>query len=1042
MDFIDKQISPPKSWEKFEDLARSLFAAVWKSPLAQKNGRTGQKQHGVDVYGTPEFAAGKIFGVQCKGKSEGYGAKATVAEFDAELAKAENFKPALAHWSFFTTAPNDAHLQEHARLVSTRREKEGEFPVVVIGWDTIQALLSSHQAVVEEFYPEHVGELPKVMAALRALPSAEEIDWIRRSLMMFTPRSAAIPVETSAWTVVPFETARDLGAALMGRPLGPADVAACPTLPEVALLIDDLERAGSSRLAGMPGAGKSISVLQVARQIHDRGWRVLRLLDPMGGVPSFDANLTPTLYIVDDAHLARPALLRALEEQATATRWVLSAHTISRDKESLPGTGVIQLDAKRAVRVIADGLQASPETTLAAVRRVDDRVGDRSSDEPLDRRLEHAADISEYPWQFCFVLGGGWRRASAIASSARAAGADVVLAAAAIRQLASRDARCSRDALMNLIDAALPVTDSDAAITWLVAQRLLLGANDLRCPHQRLASVLLARILEGQSIEERRTIAYMLKTILGDHEIPLGGLSVLLHELSFAGEFRQWSRLVHPAWLAPILARCWGATEALDIRDACWVLTNLHGYLPEEMKEIAVHQETLVGWLHVAPEGACYALGRTLTHVLHTDKTLGSNIVAQVNPSALALAISTASALHAGEVANLLSTMYVGQDEAWKARFLKDIDRNACRYVVSTWPKDAYLSIAADFCEYFCYVEPEFGFTLIEAMIPAIADRLRADPQEAFRELHDIVWNSLRLYDPLCIYVGKLAPSRRMRQVGRRICACWAPKDLAAKLSCSTHRSFQAAAGLLSFMRKASPKQFEETVLALDWGEIDKAIGTGWAEDIDDARMLLGVVYALPAARVAIQAMVERNEPRIISMSTHLAAFAPASALRHIAAGKHIALCRWGHVDWDLGAFVLANVLQLEPTLTPTFLEPHYRGLAEAFSQPSPSFYNDGLLFLRLLAQVEPYSLVPVLDQIDVNRAQLGWRNALRGREGSREPGAKAQVRQVVSLLIHHALDRDDAVGKLARQLRRDFPSQSVPSMKILEPIDLAKSIE
>ena len=553
MDFIDKQIPPPKSWEKFEDLTRALFAAVWRAPLAQKNGRSGQQQYGVDVYGTPEAAPGKNFGVQCKGKNEGYGAKATIAEFDAELAKAEKFRPTLGHWTFATTASNDAPLQEHARLVSERREREGQFPVVAIGWETIQALLSSHQTVVEEIYPEHAGDLPKIMAALRALPGADELDQIRRSLIAFAPRSAAVDVGASVWSEVQFETARDLGPALMGRSLGPADVAACPTLPEVALLTADLERAGSARLVGVPGAGKSISILQVARQMHGRGWRVLRLADPMGRVPPFDESPKRTLYIVDDAHLTRPVLLNELEERATASRWVLSAYTISEDRGGFPGA--IQLDAKRAVRVIADGLRASPEATLTAVRRADDRVGDRPGDERLDLRLAQAVETALYPWQFCFILGGGWRRAGALASSARAAGADLVLAAAAIRQLAARDAHCSRDALLRLVGDALPISEGNAAISWLVAQRLLLSADDLRCPHQRLASVLLARILDGQSAEERQTVASMLKTVLADGDMPLGGLSVLLGELSTAGGYGGWRWLVQPAWLTTALNR-------------------------------------------------------------------------------------------------------------------------------------------------------------------------------------------------------------------------------------------------------------------------------------------------------------------------------------------------------------------------------------------------------------------------------------------------------------------------------------------------------
>ena len=83
--------------------------------------------------------------------------------------------------------------------------------------------------------------------------------------------------------------------------------------------------------------------------------------------------------------------------------------------------------------------------------------------------------------------------------------------------------------------------------------------------------------------------------------------------------------------------------------------------------------------------------------------------------------------------------------------------------------------------------------------------------------------------------------------------------------------------------------------------------------------MLLGVAHIVPAARLAIQEMIARNEPRIVNMSTHLAAIAPASALRHIAAGRRIALSHWGHVDWQLGALVLARIAQSEPTLVSTF---------------------------------------------------------------------------------------------------------------------------
>ena len=191
--------------------------------------------------------------------------------------------------------------------------------------------------------------------------------------------------------------------------------------------------------------------------------------------------------------------MRNPEEQATATRFVLSAHTVGEGKQMMPGT--IQLDAKRAVRVIAAGLRADRAATLAAVRRADDQVGDGPGHEQLERRLDHAAATAEFPWQFCFILGGGWRRANALASSARAADTNLVLPAAAIRQLATRDARCSAEQLAELISDTRSSDQVDQATVWLIQQRLLIAATDLRCPHQRLASVLLVRIIEGQSTE-------------------------------------------------------------------------------------------------------------------------------------------------------------------------------------------------------------------------------------------------------------------------------------------------------------------------------------------------------------------------------------------------------------------------------------------------------------------------------------------------------------------------------------------------------------
>jgi hypothetical protein len=155
MDFLDKQIVPPKSWGKFEDLTCALFTAIWEYPGTQKNGRQGQPQNGVDVYGQPKNASHQWYGVQCKRKTSWPVANVTKEEFDAELAKAESFSPPLSHWTLVTTAPNDATLQKHVRKISTARTKAKKFPVEIMFWETVLAKLSAQPSVLQEFYPEH-----------------------------------------------------------------------------------------------------------------------------------------------------------------------------------------------------------------------------------------------------------------------------------------------------------------------------------------------------------------------------------------------------------------------------------------------------------------------------------------------------------------------------------------------------------------------------------------------------------------------------------------------------------------------------------------------------------------------------------------------------------------------------------------------------------------------------------------------------------------------------------------------------------------------
>lgn len=166
MDARNKQIPRPKYWQEFEDLCLALFKAVWKDPLAQKNGRIGQLQQGVDVWGAVDNVRVRFQGVQCKGKDESLGSKVTKSELVEEIAKAENFAPPLEHWVLATTAPSDAELQKLAREISVERERQGKFTVQVLGWSDIETLLCDYPNVLNTIYPELGVDLAAIARCL------------------------------------------------------------------------------------------------------------------------------------------------------------------------------------------------------------------------------------------------------------------------------------------------------------------------------------------------------------------------------------------------------------------------------------------------------------------------------------------------------------------------------------------------------------------------------------------------------------------------------------------------------------------------------------------------------------------------------------------------------------------------------------------------------------------------------------------------------------------------------------------------------------
>lgn len=153
------QIPPPANWQDFERLCYDLYKKVYNSEDVHMHGRSGQAQHGVDIYG--ELAQPNVwFGVQCKGKDTRYGNALKVSELRDEVEKAKNFTPPLSIFILATTAVNDVKIQSEARKLSEENQKSGLFKVRVESWDEIHQKICDYDEILKKHYSSIFNKIP------------------------------------------------------------------------------------------------------------------------------------------------------------------------------------------------------------------------------------------------------------------------------------------------------------------------------------------------------------------------------------------------------------------------------------------------------------------------------------------------------------------------------------------------------------------------------------------------------------------------------------------------------------------------------------------------------------------------------------------------------------------------------------------------------------------------------------------------------------------------------------------------------------------
>lgn len=160
------QIPKPADEQAFERASVPLWAKLLDDPNVPRNGRRGQRQNGVDLYGIRDGDTDHYVGIQCKLKSDGH----TLIEKEVrdEVTKALTFKPALKEYFITTTAPDDVAMQELARTITGELRKAGRTMLVSVwGWNTLEEKISQDADARNLFDPTYTPHSAVILEETR-----------------------------------------------------------------------------------------------------------------------------------------------------------------------------------------------------------------------------------------------------------------------------------------------------------------------------------------------------------------------------------------------------------------------------------------------------------------------------------------------------------------------------------------------------------------------------------------------------------------------------------------------------------------------------------------------------------------------------------------------------------------------------------------------------------------------------------------------------------------------------------------------------------
>ena len=725
--------------------------------------------------------------------------------------------------------------------------------------------------------------------------------------------------------------------------------------------------------------------------------------------------MTHKRLVIDDTQTLSPGFAEQLNELATLLLAVITGTTDASGEQPRS----VRIPAKIAVDILASDFRRRRDELLPIVHTYNSLIGDEYSAIPLERRIDEAAK-SDTPWQFSFVLRGGWMQAREQLNTLRDfSRVDLLFVVLAARQLLSLDAGSDMEDIV--ADAQAMGRTENWAVTGielLRRQGAMLPGRPLRCLHIRAAVVVIESALGKRREDTFPALLSVLRRMVYDRHASVRGIYWLTEHVLRADAFRysrrEEDKFFEPLNLEELLQRLLSSADTLARRDAAFLMSRLLWYQELGKDKLRASFSMLREWLEAATAENCYALG-DLVNSIGGEAPYGE-LVSSMNPARVWSGIYASQPSKGYAWGHFLGRLAHAGDRNWRAQAIQALDRDCLRDLVSRFTANDLYDLSK-FIQGIASFDLDFSIECARIAVPTLKDGFAADAIKAYSAAQE-----LQRYVLGHGIFGDWRPSKVQKDLSQQITDAIRPKDIATGIESCRFGDWETYARLLEWVKAVNRDRHRSIVSAINWDALERRSVTLWQRPPRELRLLLSCLTSDEASD-PVRSWIFEHVDQIHEIDPILMGISPESAITILHRGGRVNLAGHNGSDWGLQHWALVRVAHIDTAAAREILESNGAHIVDRLSKLEGIDVEELPDFLNLAKELDGLLLTRFIRMINSKSAAKKWPRLLQDHSAK----LRRRARHVLKIVSENS---EGAVKELAESLLK-FRYQKVRHRKL-----------